>query len=700
MKAYTQKYNAWSSNPARPDIRMQYIPTVDLTNMDAVKAAKPQDVMKPTKASTVTNPGITFTPNPNGEPAKAYRLIWCDTVEETIAKNNERGIPLELFRDPSTGEYKLGIKHSWDDGYFGVDRESAIVNYDFTSEKPKDWAVVAEDEGAKIFSKTYLNKETGRTASLADIEPGQGMVIVKNPESVVGASAFEGGKDMTSLEEPLGNVDFARTDVDGHPYGSFNDLVKDITRGKIQANPKDPNSVKFVELVKAGKTEEARQLLMDATKKVETAMASQPSAIMKPTEATTFGKEDGITFKPNVNPNDPPSNAYKITWGKTVEETIELNQKNGVPLELVKDESTDEFFLGIKHSWDNEYYRVDRESIIVKYGEGDFAPVAEDSGAHIFTQTYLDAKTGKPIDVSKMKPGEPLQIVKNPNSTVGAVAFEKPTTVTSLEGDMPNVEMARTDVDGHPYGTYEQLAKDIRRGKLVANESDPNSARFIELVKAGKDAEAQALLKQASLKPSTSLSAAPKKTIDSPEFQAIKTELTDLYKKKKLTDEEKVRVTELEAEVQKQGILVAKSPLIEQIKISMLAKAEPREAFLPDFSNEAQLKEMGFTKKEDGKWYHSNSDWYPDALSDKDVVYVFKRDASGKPIDTGFGPKDELPSLYVRSEDFDNNNMRFVQPSEMKPGQIISVKKCASGTFCILPVGTKKVSLKLNRAKL
>jgi len=255
-----------------------------------------------------------------------------------------------------------------------------------------------------------------------------------------------------------------------------------------------------------------RQLLMDATKKVETAMASQPSAIMKPTEATTFGKEDGITFKPNVNPNDPPSNAYKIAWGKTVEETIELNQKNGVPLELVKDESTGEFFLGIKHSWDNEYYRVDRESIIVKYGEGDFAPVAEDSGAHIFTQTYLDAKTGKPIDVSKMKPGEPLQIIKNPNSTVGAVAFEKPTTVKSLEGDMPNVEMARTDVDGHPYGTYEQLAKDIRRGKLVANESDPNSARFIELVKAGKDAEAQALLKQASLKPATSLSAAPKIT--------------------------------------------------------------------------------------------------------------------------------------------------------------------------------------------
>lgn len=405
-----------------------------------------------------------------------------------------------------------------------------------------------------------------------------------------------------------------------------------------------------------------------------------PSQIMKPTEATTFGKNEGITFKPNVNPNDAPSNAYKIEWGKTVEETIELNKKNGVPLELVKDETTGEYFLGVKHSWDNDYYRVDRNSIIVKYGEGDFAPVAEDNGAHIFTQTYLDAKTGKPIDVSKMKPGEPVQIVKNPNSTVGAVAFEKPTTVNSLEGKMQDVEMARTDVDGHPYGTYEQLAKDIRKGKLVANEADPNSARFIELVKAGKDTEAMALLKNASIKPSTSRVELP---------AALTTELKDLYNKKNLTRQEQARVAELEQEVQNRGFLVARSPIIESSKISMLAKSEPREAFLPDFNNPQQLREMGFTQEADGKWYHSNRDWYPNGLSENDVVYVFKRDASGKPIDTGFGPKDELPSLYVRTEDFDANNMKFVNPNEMTPGQMISVKKCASGNFCILPAGTK-----------
>jgi adenosine deaminase len=802
---------------------------------------------------------------------------------------------------------------------------------------------------------------------------------------------------------------------------------------------------------------------LDLTNLDEVQSAS-PSDVMKPTEATTFEKTEGITFRPNVNPNDAPSNAYKIQWGKTVKETIEINQKNGVPFELIKDESTGEYFLGVKHSWDNDYYRVDRNSIIVKYGEGDFAPVAEDNGAHIFTQTYLDAATGKPIDVSQMEAGKPLQIVKNPNSTVGAVAFDKPTTVTSLEGDMPGVEMARTDVDGHPYGTFAQLVKDIQRGKLVANEADPNSARFIELVKTGKETDAMALLKQVSSNTTISDSApvtvqnlenalglngnytkvpakglteklhdlagkafganttvyesndgrylmgiafgrkgtvteiklvdvktkksatidvadtanigkvkagleqvrsnlgkenitetnstqinphnitpvataeevgakaqealsgnkhriatagysappegyeaatrdflsaldaelgssetafitsptADKGSIDAittevagfgkgrlfyttaqdyveyinpenfpatidkasystvPKFvlpdansysaataqasnafiatggrnasvsdyvNAIKngnksiildnttldvpawgeakgrvenaskyiseqikavregrelpypevgeftrefieknlskiedltrtfqidgtdtsvktaaknsaafingqevtpqptsksvatqqvnvsatvtTELKELYNKKKLTPQEKARVEELEQEVQSHGILVARSPIIENSKISMLAKSEPREALLPDFNNAEQLRELGFTQEADGKWYHSNRDWYPNGLSENDVIYVFKRDIDGKPIDTGFGPKDELPSLYVRTEDFDANNMKFVSPNEMTPGQIISVKKCASGNFCILPAGTK-----------
>ena len=176
--------------------------------------------------------------------------------------------------------------------------------------------------------------------------------------------------------------------------------------------------------------------------------------------------------------------------------------------------------------------------------------------------------------------------------------------------------------------------------------------------------------------------------------ETVRAELTGYYekinKKETLTSKEKERVQELENELHAQGILTAKAPVIESTKISMLAKSEPRDIFLPDFSNEAQLEEFGYVKREDGKWYNNseNKDWFPDALTEDKVVYVFKRDANGKPVDTGHGPKEELSTLYVRTEDFDANNMTYVDPATMKPGELVSVKKCASGNFCILPVGT------------
>ena len=630
-----------------------------------------------------------------------------------------------------------------------------------------------------------------------------------------------------------------------------------------------------------------------------------PTQIMKPTEATTFNKKEGITFKPNVNPNDAPSNAYKIEWGKTIGETIELNQKNGVPLELVKDKTTDEYFLGVKHSWDNDYYRVDRNSIIVKYGEGDFAPVAEDKGAHIFTQTYLDAKTGKPIDVSKMKPGEPVQIVKNPNSTVGAVAFEKPTTVNSLEGKMQDVEMVRTDVDGHPYGTYEQLAKDIHKGKLVANEADPNSAKFIELVKAGKDTEAMALLKQASLKPAVSdnsrptvnphnitqiataeevgakaiealagykhriatagYSVAPKgyetstreflkaldeqlgseqtsfvtsPTADKGSIDAITTEVAGFDKGRifyttaqdyvdyinpenfpatidkasystvpkfvlpdaasysaatakasnafiatggrnatvsdfvnaikndnkavildnttldvPVWDETKGRVENaskyiseqikavregrelpypevgeftrqfleeniikiealmrtyqidgtpesIKIAAQKSAAFIdsnslasvplnAKSPLIQNSKVSMISKPNDVDGIVPDLTAEDKILSNYGLVKDGDKWYAPNREWFPRAITENDIIIIYGRDAYGKPSNIGFCSKSEFSSLYTDRAKYKDGSIEFIDAENLPKGQVVEATKCASGEVCILPVGTK-----------
>ena len=53
-------------------------------------------------------------------------------------------------------------------------------------------------------------------------------------------------------------------------------------------------------------------------------------------------------------------------------------------------------------------------------------------------------ESGKTIDISKMEDGKPVKIRKNPDSTVGAVAFDKPQTLTSLEGNLNDVDFART----------------------------------------------------------------------------------------------------------------------------------------------------------------------------------------------------------------------------------------------------------------
>ena len=344
--------------------------------------------------------------------------------------------------------------------------------------------------------------------------------------------------------EMLGKVKIQKAEVDGAEIYA---ITTPNGNRKIARSPEDVvaycNVLMQMDMAVNCKTESVKESSLNNIDlhNIENVKSANPSAILRPTEATTFDKKDGITFKPNVNPNNTPAEAYKIAWGKTIEETIELNKKNNVPLELVKDENG-EYFLGVKHSWDNDYYRVDRNSIIVKYGEGDFAPVAEDKGARIFSQTYLD-ESGKTIDISKMEDGKPVKIRKNPDSTVGAVAFDKPQTLTSLEGNLNDVDFARTDVDGHPYGTYDQLANDIKKGKIIANASDPNSAKFVELVKSGKDTEAKALLKQASSRAKQYDSPLAQKLAnakDRKDFVAIRDEI-----KKMPSSEEKSKLMEI-----------------------------------------------------------------------------------------------------------------------------------------------------------
>jgi hypothetical protein len=239
----------------------------------------------------------------------------------------------------------------------------------------------------------------------------------------------------------------------------------------------------------------------------------RPESLLKPQTADNIAGK-GISFKQAAG--QPDYSATRIEWGRTVEETIALNKKNGVNLELVKGDDG-QYFLGIKDIWTDGYHRVDRNSVVMHYGDyaptpenyvaanpewakananpdgtvKDCAVVANDTGAKILENSYVTVD-GQKIDFATMAPG--TKVHKDPNAIVNAVAYDSPKTLHTLEGDI-TTDITMGDVDGNVYNNFKQLKKQITKGQLVANEADPYSARFIELVKAGQDDEAIALLK-------------------------------------------------------------------------------------------------------------------------------------------------------------------------------------------------------------
>ena len=237
-------------------------------------------------------------------------------------------------------------------------------------------------------------------------------------------------------------------------------------------------------------------------------------ALLKPQVADNISGE-GISFKQAAG--QPDYSATRIEWGDTVKETIALNKKNGVNLELVRGDDG-KYFLGIKDIWSDGYHRVDRNSVVMHYGDytptpenyvaanpewvkananpdgtvKDCAVVANDKGAKILENSYVTAN-GEKINFDTMAPG--TKVHKDPNAVVNAVAYDAPRTLKTLEGNIVT-DVTMGDVDGNVYNNFKQLKKQITKGQLVANDSDPNSAKFIELVKAGNDTEAIKLLRQ------------------------------------------------------------------------------------------------------------------------------------------------------------------------------------------------------------
>ena len=261
------------------------VKALDKTDFNACMQARPEQMFKPAVADNIKGQGITFLPVVP-ETAEELAKVTYDvvplpkarTVEEMIAKAKEQGVNIELVKDDN-GEFFLGVKDVWSNNYHRIDRDGAVIKYgpqnvEWTSVdanwaaanavdgKVMDCAVIANAPGVKILEKSYIHPD-GRKITANDMATGQ-FKAHKDPKALINAVGWAEPRIVKTLEGDI-TTDVTMGDVEGYAYNNFAQLTKQIQKNKIKANPADPNSVAFCELVKADKLDEAKALLIQAT---------------------------------------------------------------------------------------------------------------------------------------------------------------------------------------------------------------------------------------------------------------------------------------------------------------------------------------------------------------------------------------------------------------------------------------------------
>ena len=138
--------------------------------------------------------------------------------------------------------------------------------------------------------------------------------------------------------------------------------------------------------------------------------------------------------------------------------------------------------------------------------------------------------------------------------------------------------------------------------------------------------------------------------------------------------------------------LTASSPRIEHSKVSVIAKPNQVEAVIPDLSASDEVLSSYGLVKDGNRWYAPNREEMPQPLTTNDIVIIGSRNTEGKPESVWFCSKEEFAKLYTNSTKYNNGEIEFINPEILPKGEITPATKCASGTVCVLPVGTKLAS--------
>jgi adenosine deaminase len=151
--------------------------------------------------------------------------------------------------------------------------------------------------------------------------------------------------------------------------------------------------------------------------------------------------------------------------------------------------------------------------------------------------------------------------------------------------------------------------------------------------------------------------------------------------------ENKITKKTIEADSVGTKIEGARDQAVRQNKLSMLSKPNKIKAMIPDLdASDEELKALGLEKEGDN-WYVPNRQYFPNPLGKDSIIINYGRREDGT-ADLGFCSQDEFGKIYADTAQYEQGKIAYVNPADIKNGEVINATKCATGEFTLMPEGT------------
>lgn len=149
-------------------------------------------------------------------------------------------------------------------------------------------------------------------------------------------------------------------------------------------------------------------------------------------------------------------------------------------------------------------------------------------------------------------------------------------------------------------------------------------------------------------------------------------------------------------EISKTTIESARDQIIKESKLSMLSRPNKIKAFIPDLeSSDQELKFLGL-EKENGQWYVSNREYFPNPIGKESIIINYGRKEDGT-VDLGFCSKEEFSKIYAYTDQYDQGKISYINPEDVKNKEVVDATKCATGEFTLIHEGT---AIKTNEGEI